>query len=228
MTNLLVAPCSHEAASYAVKTWHYSRTMPIGKIIKFGVWEDDCFVGVVLYGRGASPELGKPYGLDQTQVCELVRVALTNHTAPVSQIVAASFKLLKSSNPGLRLVVSFADPNVGHHGGIYQAGAWIYNGTSPESEEVFWRGKWYHTRMLRATGWGTIPALARLSDAEKTALERRKRIGKHRYIYPPDRGMRRRIETLRLPYPHAVEGSEESRIASGDEVQVRSLPTALG
>lgn len=224
---LKVAPCSHEAAKYAVENWHYSEAMPVGKLVRFGIWEEDTFLGCVLYGRGASSALGNPYELDMTECVELVRIAMREHKTPVTQIVAETLKKLKSSNPRLRLVVSFADPEQGHHGGIYQAGNWIYNGTSSSGEEVLWRGKWHHPRMLRATGWGTMPRLARLSEKEKNELFRRKRAGKYRYLYPLDKSMRRKIEKLRIQHPHAVEGSEVSRDTSGIEGQVRSLPTAL-
>lgn len=50
MTDLRVAPCSHTAAKLAVERWHYSRTMPVGKLARFGIWERDEFVGVVLFG----------------------------------------------------------------------------------------------------------------------------------------------------------------------------------
>ncbi len=56
--------CSHEAASYAVMKWHYSRRMPIGRITKFGVWEGEDFIGAILFARGASPYLGDKYGLE--------------------------------------------------------------------------------------------------------------------------------------------------------------------
>jgi len=35
---------------------------------------------------------------------------------------------LKKHAKGLKLVVSYADFNQGHHGGIYQATNWIYVG----------------------------------------------------------------------------------------------------
>ena len=65
---LLIAPCSHEAAKYAVMNWHYSKTMPIGKLVKYGVWENDKFVGCVIFGRGASPHIGDLYGLKQNEI----------------------------------------------------------------------------------------------------------------------------------------------------------------
>jgi hypothetical protein len=76
---LTVAPCDFAAAKYAIMHWHYSRTVPKGKLVTFGAWEDSQFIGAVVYGRGVSDNLGTAYGLDQTEVCELVRVALTAH-----------------------------------------------------------------------------------------------------------------------------------------------------
>lgn len=116
MTGLVVAPCSHHAATHAVTRWHYSRRMPVGKLVKMGAWEEGRFIGAVLFGRGASPALGRRYGCSITEVCELVRVALTTHVAPTTQVVAAALSCLKASNPGLRLVVSFADEAEGHLG----------------------------------------------------------------------------------------------------------------
>lgn len=226
MTTLMVAPCSHDAAKYAVMNWHYSRAMPSGKLVKFGVWEDEAFVGVVLYGRGATPQLGSPYGLDQIEVCELVRVALrTGHASPTSQVVSRTIQSMRQQSPGLRLIVSFADTAQGHHGGIYQAMNWVYAGQSMH-HRIMLNGKLIHPRSLGAkygVGGQSIPWLRANVDpnAERVDVP-----GKHRYLYPLDRNMRRRIEPLRLPYPHAVEGSEVSRGTSGAEGQVRSLPTA--
>jgi len=204
---LKVAPIEHKAAEFAVKNWHYSQTMPIGKLILFGVWENDKYIGAVMYGRGASPQLGSAFGLTQTECCELVRVALTTHEAPVTQIVSLTIKELKKTNPGLRLIISFADPEQSHHGGIYQAGNWIYNGRSPSSDEVLFEGKWTHSRMLRPTGWGTTPKIARLSKEQQSKLPKRRREGKHRYLYPLDKQTRRKVEKLSQPYPSAIEVS---------------------
>lgn len=225
--SIKVAPCSHEAARFAVMTWHYSRKMPISKLVTHGVWENDKFIGAVIYGRGANHHLGKPYGLDQTECCELVRVALNKHDAPVSQIVAESLKLLKQTNPGLRLVVSYADPEQNHRGGIYQAGNWLYTGQSTEDVQYFYEGKWYHSRMLGKSGFGTHTPLSRLSKEQQKQLKTRKIQGKHRYIMPLDKAMRRRVAVLGLPYPHAVEESKVTRGDSVSEMQVRPLPTAL-
>jgi hypothetical protein len=114
--------CSYEAAKYAVEHWHYSMAMPAGKNIYVGVWENGEFTGAIIYGMGATPQLGKPYRLGIYQVCELVRVALRKHYTPVTRLLAIAIRMVHRHNPGLRLIVSFADPSQGHHGGIYAGG----------------------------------------------------------------------------------------------------------
>jgi len=83
---------THEAAKYACENWHYSGTKPANKSNCFGVWEDGKYIGAVIFGLGASPGLGKPYGLGIFEVCELTRVALTKHKTEVSRILAICFK----------------------------------------------------------------------------------------------------------------------------------------
>jgi len=48
---------------------------------------------------------------------------------------------------GVRLVVSYADPAHGHHGGIYQAGNWVYLGrTHAEAAHRVRAGTSWHGR----------------------------------------------------------------------------------
>jgi hypothetical protein len=226
--SLVVAPCSHDAAKYAVMNWHYSQKMPIGKLVKFGVWENEQFAGCVIYGRGASKELGRPYGCDITEVSELVRVALKpNHLTPVTQVVAKTIQMLKETNVKMRLVISFADTRQGHVGKIYQAGNWIYTGKSAENKEYLLEGKWLHSRMTGVAGFAKeASGLSALTLEQRRELPTRRIPGKHRYLYPLDRAMRRQVQRLALPYPSADEGSTVSHDTSGVEVQVRLLPSA--
>jgi len=205
MTNLVVANSSHDAAKYAVENWHYSKILPTGKLVKYGVWENNKFIGVVIYSRGASPNLGKFLELDQTEICELTRVALTKHEVPVTQIIAKTLKLLKENNPKLRAVVSFADPKEGHKGGIYQGGNWFFTGISNPVTEYFIGGRWRHVR-------------GAYHHPDRKNAEVRTVPGKFRYIYPLDKPTRRKISKLALDYPNAVEGLEVSRNNSVVEV----------
>ena len=201
----VVAPCSHRAAEYAVKHWHYSKSMPTPPVVKYGAWEFGVFVGVVLFSRGANKNLGKKFGLDVTQVCELTRIALSEHKATVSQIAILALKHLRASQ-GVRLVYSYADPNHGHVGSIYQAMNWIYTGQTPASYLYKDKtGRVWHQRQVSTTGWkpqyGEMRRVAKISECEKIPQE-----GKHRYLYPLDRAMRRQIMLLAQPYPKKETG----------------------
>lgn len=202
MTDLVVEFCGHDAARFAVERWHYSGCLPTGKLVKVGVWEAGEFVGAILFSRGASPWLGSAYDLDHVEICELTRIAMRSHEAPVSQAVAGALRLLRQQSPELRLVVSFADPTRGHHGGIYQAGNWIYTGQSDDVDEYFVGGRWRHKKGvwydLRAKGFNgkNLP-----ENPGGPTVPFRRRPGKYRYLYPLDRAMRRRLAPLALPYP---------------------------
>ena len=110
MGDLKVDWCSYEAAKFAVMHWHYSKSMPKGANNYFGLWEDGIFIGSIIYGFSISPSVGLTYGLTQYQICELRRVAMTKHSTQVSRIISITLKLLKYKNPGLEVVVSYADP----------------------------------------------------------------------------------------------------------------------
>lgn len=200
--------CSHEAAKYACEKWHYSGCVPNQKTVKVGVWENDRFVGCVLFGNGANNHLGKPYGLKDTEVCELVRVALTQHATPVSRIVRIALSFLKRACPKIRLVVSFADPEQGHVGGIYQAGGWVFAGVTTVADEYLVNGTRMHGRALRSTRsthkLGNLPAQNVMEWARVVLDPHIKRIAgssKYRYLMPLDDAMRAQIALLAKPYP---------------------------
>ena len=44
--------CSYQAAQYACRRWHYSKKIPVGKLVKIGVWEDGKFIGAIIFGDG--------------------------------------------------------------------------------------------------------------------------------------------------------------------------------
>lgn len=199
MSLLKVEWCTYAAAKHAVLNWHYSRRMPVGKLVMVGAWESGRFVGVVIFGLGAAAKLGKPYGVSRFEVCELVRVALREHKAPVSQIVAHALRFLKCKCPKIRVVVSFADPARGHHGGIYQAGNWIYLGkTSPD---VAYRigSRIVHNRNFSGGQFGR-PKRKLPRNAIKVRT-----IGKHRYAFGLDHEMRELLRTMAQLFPKAGE-----------------------
>ena len=196
--------CSHEAAKYACVHWHYSKSIPAPPYNFVGVWENSKFIGVVIFSRGANNNLAKPYGLKIEEACELTRIALTKHITPVSRIMAIAFKFLKKQSPLLKLCVSYADPNNGHHGGIYQATNWIYTGKTPKDYKYKdKKGRIWHRKQVSVSGlrkeFGEIRKVAKFSDCERIPLE-----GKHRYLMPLTEEMREKVLPLAKPYPKRV------------------------
>lgn len=191
---------THEAAKYACEKWHYSKSVPVPPLVKIGAWEAGKFIGVIIFSRGASSNLMKPYSLKQDEGCELTRVALTNHKTPVSRIIKMALLFLKKNSPDLRLVVSFADPQYGHHGGIYQAGNWVYAGDTNPSKEYWCNGKRLHSRQISSKGWNIQQGNVRKTHkpSECNIIETP---GKHRYLLPLDAEMRAKILPLSKPYP---------------------------
>jgi len=216
---------THASAKFACENWHYSKSVPVPPLVKVGVWECGKFTGVVIFSRGATPSLLKPFGLKQDEGCELTRVALTRHKTQVSRIIKLALNFVKHSNPNLRIVVSFADPEEFHHGGIYQAGNWIYSGkTSTSKEYIGPNGKRWHARMIKKKGWTTVQGAIRKTLTPDQCTEV-KRLGKHRYLMPLDAAMRAQIAPLAKPYPkrdkQAMASPEAQRRGSAD----RHAPT---
>ena len=191
---------THEAAKYVCLNWHYSKSVPVPPLVKVGAWEDGKFIGIVMFSRGASSNLMKPYGLGQDQGCELTRIALTSHKSQVSRIVRLAIAFLKRNSPSLRIIVSFADPQYGHHGGIYQAGNWVYVGDTAPSAEYWHKGKRVHSRQVSEKGWNIQQGVKRkaVKPSECVIVKTK---GKHRYLMPLDAEMRERILPLSKPYP---------------------------
>lgn len=220
--------CSHEAAKYAVLHWHYSKRMPVGKLVKIGVWEGGNFIGAIIFscGSGGVGSIGKSFGFRNEFVCELQRVALREHRTPVSRIVSIGIRMLKRYCPKLRLIVSYADPARGHIGAIYQAGNWIYVGKS--SATPVWidkTGKKIHDRSMAGESGFTTHFGHTVKSMKKSECIKIEMPSKYKYFYPLDDGMRQFIEPLRKPYPSASQAkiSLRQRIHSGEG---GAIPTA--
>jgi hypothetical protein len=194
--------CSREAATWATKAHHYSRSMPSGRLVCIGAWEAGVFVGAVIFGRGASSEIGSPFGLNQSEVCEFVRVALGPHTAPTSRIVSIAVRMLRRLCPGLRLIVSYADPERGHVGTLYQACGWLYIGRTNRESLIQLNGALLHPRTVtsryrtRSIDWLRSHVA---SDAGHVRT-----LQKHRYVLPLDDAMRTQVASRVQPYPKTL------------------------
>ena len=193
---LFIDYCSYEASKFAVVNYHYSKAIPSGKLVRFGVWEDNNFIGAVIFGTGANPNMGKIINVTPYEVCELVRVALNKHKNPVSKIVSFCMKKLKKDFPNLKAVISYADPLHNHKGKIYQAMNWLYLGETKLATHFTKDGKFYHSR--------TINQKNRDGSSRYIPFDRSKyyiiKTKKYKYIYLFDKTIKGRISALIQDY----------------------------
>lgn len=207
-TKLKLDWVGYQAAKYAVENWHYSKSMPAGKLARIGVYEDDDFKGVVIFGLGANNHLGMPFGLKMSQVFELVRIALKAHKTEVSRIVKISLTMIKKAFPKARIILSYADENYGHLGGIYKAGNWIYTGPFASERGVMLNGKLKHRRTINQVyGTSDVKFLRSRLDPNAHAVKGKP---KHKYVMPLDEEMRVIVKRMEKPYPKGNVEQEKS------------------
>ena len=158
-----------------VLRYHYTGRK-VGCRYAFGLFDQDEIIGCVCYSVPASYTLckgvcGEQYKKDVLELSRLVIVNSLKNAA--SFLVAKSICMMEN-----QVLVSYADPNVGHVGYVYQATNWIYTGQG-NSEPC-----WLHPKTKQV-----ISKTRRHIDqkAEKLGLNWKDLIkqpqeGKHRYV----------------------------------------------
>lgn len=117
-------------AKEVITSNHYAHSIPSGKSYYFRI--DSAYIG---YSIPANRNVGNYItGHPDWPVWELSRLWAPDGHMPnlLTQAIALSIKALSKTTP-LAAVVSYADPNVGHTGGIYRAASWAYLGQCEES-----------------------------------------------------------------------------------------------
>ena len=167
---------------------HYAKRIP--QITDaFGLYDGKVLIGVVTYGKPATPMLCKGVCGEEyfDIVYELNRVCLADNIQnQASFLVGQSLRQLAKP----KIIVSYADTSIGHTGFIYQACNFLYTGLTVARTDVDTNGK--HARH------------GQKFDASK----RVQRPQKHRYIYfVGSKGQKRELlSNLRYeqhPYPKA-------------------------
>lgn len=112
-----------------IRTHHYTHSVPSGKshYVRF---ED----AIVVWSIPANKNIARFILGWQGNVWELSRLwAPDGHDRNLlTQAISAAVKIIQQlENPDA--LVSYADPNAGHKGGVYRAASWIYHGKSEET-----------------------------------------------------------------------------------------------
>lgn len=186
----LVKQIPNKLAQETIIEKHYlHRQAPC--IFAYGMFDGDELVGVCMFGTPAShtlmlgvagPELAH-------EVVELTRLWVDDRIERngESYLISHSLRLLPR-----KLVVSFADPSVGHIGYVYQASNWIYTGLSAKRRDYKVEGG----KHSRTTGM----SVAKMIEVYGSKPEMVDRPRKHRYIYVNAKGRERQRLIASLKY----------------------------
>lgn len=193
-----------KAVRYACLHFHYAKAVPSAQY-SYNVYQDGEWCGVVIFGGGATPNIGKPFNLLQGEIVELVRVALNGKQNTTSECVAMALRKLHRDAPQIKMVVSFADVDQNHVGTIYQATNWIYLGRTNIGERGAFiiHGKKIHPRTIgTAGGVQSVNWIREHMDPDAVEFITK---GKEKYIYCFDKKLRKEWQAKALPYPKKAE-----------------------
>jgi len=127
----LLAGTNRRVAGKQVREHHYTHSVPSGKT-NFLRYES----AIISYSIPANPNAKSFFlGNDiEGEVWELSRLwAPDEHKHNLlTQAISRSLTVLKKIEPSVVACIAYADPNVGHTGGVYRAASWIYCGQSEE------------------------------------------------------------------------------------------------
>ncbi|MFW6047430.1 MAG: hypothetical protein ACOCP4_06580, partial [Candidatus Woesearchaeota archaeon] len=162
-----------------LKPWllkkHYAESIPPVSY-KYGLFLDEGIVGVCSFGKSYAREEGESW--EDFPVRELNRLVTKDglEKNTLSYFVSQCLKSL----PSPMIIISYADPNHGHHGYIYQATNWIYTGKS--SSEKVYLDKRTNKKLHRRTLYDKF-GTSSIKKLPNYIVPLGKTEGKHRYYY---------------------------------------------
>lgn len=132
-----VAPIKADQTYSWLLNRHYAKRIP-SISYAFGLYEGDLITGVVTFGTPSSSPLRAGIAGDDyiTDVIELNRLCIqSDNRNAASFLVSNAIKQI----PKNKIIVSYADTSMGHHGYIYQACNFLYTGLSAKRTD--WKVK---------------------------------------------------------------------------------------
>ena len=165
----------------------------VGEEHRFFNEKEEKLIGCVIYGhpvgRRVIGSIFKEDILLNNSVLELTRLFIYDGYGKniESYVISKSFKWLKQFDKNVKVLISYADPDVNHAGGIYQATNWIYQGCGDfqmaptYSLRVKPEGEWIHSRTVYSIYGSADPK--KLVKAIGHTFWLKKEASKHRYLY---------------------------------------------
>lgn len=169
---------------------HYTHSVPSGKS-----WYFEFETAIVCFAIPPNPFISKYLVGEPNKVLELSRLwAPDGHASDLlTRAISYAIGQLRNKARHIDALVSYADPNVGHQGGVYKAASWVPIGVSEESRYyVDAAGQVVARRKFHSGG-----THLRKAEIEALGYIEKKMPGKVRFAKGLTKQARKRIEKLR-------------------------------
>ena len=125
---------------------HYSHRFAAAQL-NLGFYVDGKLNTVMSFGQSATPKMADSL---PGKYWELIRLFSFDWAGKnmESYCISQSIKYIKKNHKDIEILVSFADPEQGHFGKIYQATNWYYCGVSVQDTWYVIDGKKVHPRTM--------------------------------------------------------------------------------
>ena len=185
--NYTVEICERKEIKEFIEEWHYSHSINgLMSDYCFKLMDGDKLIGAMIYGRMAMANVWKKYGDKKEDSIELRRLCCIDDTPKntESYFIGQTMKWL-IKNTKIKTIVSYADPEYGHEGVIYQATNFDLIGKTSVGRVIMFNGRKYHDKSIRTKYKGELKPFA---QKIKNALDEgdayyKKTKGKNIYVY---------------------------------------------
>lgn len=217
MNNLYIEKVDNSIAKQLIVKNHYTHKWTIAELC-LGLFEKNesnlffnapRLVGTVVFGPTAGANVSKSISplLNHKNLWELKRLWIEDSLGKNTEswTIGQSIRYIKLHHPEIKCLVSYADPDAGHIGTIYQATNWLYQnierpkGTSGYIVSFDSGKKWQHSRTL-FNKYGTFNYNKLIEQLPRPFLIKELSV-KERYVYPLGNRVERKKLIKSFEYP---------------------------
>ena len=200
LSHVYIKPIANGLAKDLIVKNHYTHKWTICELalgvfcegIEHTLLEDDLLLGAVVFDPPAGVNVCRSLShlLNHENLWELKRLWIDDCLGKnvESKVIALSINYLCRKHQNIKCLVSYADPDAGHRGCIYQATNWLYQDIErPKNSSgylfSFDEGRtWLHPRTM-FNRFGTF-SVEKLIEVIPRPFWVKELAVKHRYVYP--------------------------------------------
>lgn len=209
LKDLVCKEVDANSAKAFISKYHYSKKC-CNVVCAIGEWFEDELVNCIVFNYPCGREMAQEVweGGNTSNTLELARmVSLEPKPKNLETFcISRALKYLKKYFPNIKVIISYADNEMGHYGYCYQASNFIYYGQSRPTRQWFVDGQRAHERTLNARyGSTSLEELKSILGDRLTFKTAQKTKSRYYIINAQNKKEKKEIEkkikVKSLPYP---------------------------